>query len=409
MSPRFRSFLSVLLGIAACGLATAAHAQTSCVSPAVRRLAGSRAVTTPLVLTWQGPGRSRGGRIQTTGAAPTLVQQLPPLERLPFSETLMLPSSTVQALVQNGTRRLLVVREVDRGGVNGSFNRPATCVASLELASNLGGPLAIRRIQLRFEPGSALRIVARDQPLQAWADLEYVGSGELVAQWEVAEPGSTSGAPVFRPLARLRRQIEGGGRVSLRSPDLPTDRTGVFLVRLMSIDPDPAFDEPVLRYYVAADADSILEPVGIIVREPANQALLDDDTIFRWSPIPGARAYRLELHPASSLRPDTHLRFDPENPSFAELGGPGGQTSAYETQGPRAAGPSLELARDVSEPIAGALIDGGQSEAKLSAWARSRLEPGKSYVWVVRALASGEVPIGMSPPRLLRVPEAQTP
>lgn len=56
------------------------------------------------------------------------------------------------------------------------------------------------------------------------------------------------------------------------------------------------------------------------------------------------------------------------------------------------------------EAIAGVLVAGDRTEASLGA-ARRKLQPGATYLWIVRALGEGGVPIGLSPTRVIRVAE----
>lgn len=368
-----------------------ATAQT-CVTPEQVRIPAARATHEPIVLHWDLPFESTFGYVRDT--AGNLIQTLGPHAPGAFTETIVLPPDTVQQLIQSGRRRLLITRPT--AGPN--------CRAIVEYTGPLGGPLSITRIQLRFDEGSPLRIVPLDSEVHAWADLVYAGSGELVARWEVAGPESSGGAPQFTVLDRVRRQIGGGGRTSLESPKLPTDRTGLFLVRLKiepTSDQHLDFEEPTLRYYVSQDGGARAAPAIITVFEPSHLGELHADTLFRWAPLDGARAYRVELHDYEAVE-HRYLRFDAGNPAFAELRSPGGRERTHEAFGPTMAPGAPEVPD--GRPAAGVLVTGDASETRLSDWAFRELEPGRSYVFVVRAMAAGGIPIGVSPPRLLHVP-----
>jgi hypothetical protein len=288
-----------------------------------------------------------------------------------------------------------------------NFGGPTFVVAAIiQLSSPLGSDFAVTRIQLRLGEGSPLRLVARGSTVSAWADVSYAGTGDLEALWELAEPASSAGAPVYRPLRRVRRPLGGGGRVSLPAPELPSDATGLYLLRLRVLDPVPGFEAPILRYYVAPEGVVPSEPVGIVLGEPAHLAELGPDTVFTWRPVPGAVAYRLEFRPGGEAARDLHIHFDPENPTYADAGPASRVAGTYES-GDVAPVPVPEVAAELLEepPQTGLLVHGSERSARLGATTRSRLAPGSTYVWLVRALGEGGVAIGVSPPRLIRVPE----
>ena len=392
-----RSLRIALVLFACLGAAEQALAQSTCVTPSYVRLQIGRSTERPLTFRWLLPAASIEGAVLADGAG--IIQRFGPLPAGPVTQTVVLDEAAVQRAIQSGSRRITIVRAyADPMALAGD---PRLCAAIVEFGSGLGGPLDVNRIQLRFDEGSPLRIVPKFDEITAYADLVYTGDGELVARWEVAGPESTAGTPVFRVLSRVRRYITGGGRVSIESPRLPTEVTGLHLLRLVIETPALAFVEPTLRYYVTESDVGRAAPAVIGVRAPPHASRLGKETRFTWAPLEGASAYRLELYEHD--RPDgPHLRFDREHPAFADLGTPSQDRAAFERFGPGAAPEALET--PTGEPVAGVLVDGETHEAVLSAWARGKLRPGHAYVFVVRGLAEEGIPIGMSAPRVVYVP-----
>jgi len=84
------------------------------------------------------------------------------------------------------------------------------------------------------------------------AELSYTGSGILRGVWEIAEPSSTSGTPIFHPLTHERKFLGQIGQVTVYSPQLPSNMTGLYMVRFRITDPATAFTSPIIRYFVTA-------------------------------------------------------------------------------------------------------------------------------------------------------------
>jgi len=118
---------------------------------------------------------------------------------------------------------------------------------SLRVLPSLGpkAPFGISFIQLRFEDGKGYREVPRDfQPLRAFADIKFEGTGSLQGDWLV------DGQP-FRPISETlafarELTIDSGLR-----PPLPTNIPGLHEVRLRISQPAADFQSPIIRYYVS--------------------------------------------------------------------------------------------------------------------------------------------------------------
>ncbi|MGE5240614.1 MAG: hypothetical protein ACM3NI_03115, partial [Bacteroidota bacterium] len=188
------------------------------------------------------------------------------------------------------------------------------------------------------------------------------------------------GQPVFRPLISVRQYLVGSDKQTLRSPILPTNSSGLYLVRLRITDPVPGFDQPVLRYFVSSGKPGEvlpIMPIGLFT--PPHQTLLAPDTVFAWEAIRGARAYQIELY-ARAMTPADKL------PSLGDDIG--------------TAAPALPG----TPPVAGMLVVGTQTQTALSATARSHLQPGRIYLWRVLAIGGDGSVVGESPVREIRLP-----
>jgi hypothetical protein len=257
------------------------------------------------------------------------------------------------------------------------------CVA-LNITGSGGAGFSVTREALSFDDGAPVRIVPRGHVLQAQADISFTGIGLLQGAWEVAEPPSTSGEPIYRVLAQVRQSLALGDTQTLKSPELPTRLTGLYLLRLRITDPVPGFEAPVIRYFVGEGRPGKELPAQpFALGGPAPAALLAPDTGFSWQAIPGARAYQLEVYTAGR---ETDV-------VLPDLGA-----------GDRALS-TLDVAQALSRPaVTGMLVPGRQTQTVLSGAARTRLEPSRVYLWRVLAIGADGSVIGQSPMRELRTP-----
>ena len=253
------------------------------VTPQKTALSGVRPVeSTPLTLLWTvnpapGPGRTFsssggafvidvGGRQSLMSAGPLASQTPAPGAPAVFVETLSIPGAVVAEAMARGARSILFVRSFEvtytvaerdpsfTGGPPSFLNRnvrtTAEAAAVIDLTSGMGGPLQVFRLLLRFDDGSPLRVLAQSSPLRVFADVSYSGGGTLEGVWEVADASSTAGEPVFVPLARVHRFLGAGQRITLEGPPMPTQHTGLHLVRFRVEKPRTPDQDPVIRYRV---------------------------------------------------------------------------------------------------------------------------------------------------------------
>jgi hypothetical protein len=295
-----------------------------------------------------------------------------------ISETVQIPLDLIRAAKIAGFDQLAYVRAFTDVGTQ--IPSVAFFCATFPLTSSSAAGFAVTRIALTFDDNSPVRVVRPRETMHARAEIRFNGTGLLQATWELAGPTSTAGEPFYRPLATVRQYFAGGDKLTLASPDLPAEASGLYLVRLRIADPVPDFEQPVIRYFVSSGQPGGRvppQPVGLV--GPPNRALLARDTQFAWEPIRGARAYQLELYgkprPPGDNLPD--LGREPDAPPPALPQGP---------------------------PRAGLLVPGAQSRASLGAATRGHLPPGQSFLWRIIAIGGDGSVLGESEVRELRTP-----
>ncbi len=275
--------------------------------------------------------------LDVTGNPIPLSVQLP--------ETLSIPAAVVARAAQAGVSRLYYRRSFADGSI--ASGAPPTAAIALDITGAGGAPFAVNYIGLRFDDGSLRRVLAVGEELRARATIRFTGTGRLRGVWEIADPASSAGAPVYRPLRVVQQPLFGGRAASLDSPPLPSQQPGLYRLRLRVIEPADSGDTVSLQYFVAAASSPPLAPVEVIA--PQANAVLRDDTVFRWQPVSGAVAYRLEFHQRNS-------------------DGKAGDA-----------------------PLAGMEVDASRRSLVASQLMRRHLQPGGSYRWRLIALdASGQ-------------------
>ena len=196
-----------------------------------------------------------------------------------------------------------VARRIREGGVV-TYERTFTPelaagigLASITVIPTFAGDLAIRDIDVFFDDDSQYRIVSRGDQVTARAAISSIGSGILEGRWEHAGPGGISAGNVaFQPLRRVRQALGGSRRLTLTSPQLPTNIAGLHILRFRPLRLDQRsilINESLveLRYLVRESADG--ETIALI--EPAETVPLTPSTQFVWRPAAGAAHHRLEF------------------------------------------------------------------------------------------------------------------
>jgi PKD repeat protein len=143
-----------------------------------------------------------------------------------------------------GRENIYLVKAYDRRG-------SAEIAQSLSLTvvpgSGPRAPFAISYINLRFKDGKSYKVIPKGfEGFVAEADIKYEGTGNLLVQWIV------DGIPFRSDSKSLPFAFEDtidSGQI----PGLPTLVPGIHEVTLRFIQPQVAFDIPVIRYYVTPE------------------------------------------------------------------------------------------------------------------------------------------------------------
>lgn len=292
-----------------------------------------------------------------------------------FTETVTVPPHILQRAQKLGLPGLVYVRSFTDGlGDSVGF-------VLLAYASPAATGFSVHRQALYYDDRAAIKIIDPGERLRATAEITFGGTGLLQGVWEIADPATTAGEPIFRTISSVRQHL-AGETVKLESPLLPTDSTGVYLVRFRITDPAVTFDMPVIQYFVSARQGSA--PRELVVHAPVPGAVLAADTAFSWQRVPNARAYQLLVYAASRTtapyRPDAGAAESPAAPS------------------------DLAVAALKRAPVTGVLVPAARTRATLAPATRAHLESGATYVWRVQAIDANGAVIAESPARTIVLP-----
>ncbi len=299
-------------------------------------------------------GEFRDAAGQLLGRVERRLQQTRPVsgsgnDTFTFRETVRAPAALLYQAHKAGLTHIYYQRTFDDGSAAQSAS------TEMRLTSAAAAGFSLSRLALSFEGGWLHRVVASGEVLRPRAVVSFSGSGQFRATWEVAEPATTRGEPVFRPLISVRRYLTAGGEASIEGPVLPTRSKGTYLLRLRIDAPDVGIAPPLLRYVVEPAADRALPPLA--TQSPPLGARLTETTRFQWSPVAGARAYQVEIRDTESVT-----------------------------------GP----------PLTGLVATAEQNHVILPPHTRERLKPGR-YYWRLLAIDPQGGMLAASPPRELRV------
>jgi hypothetical protein len=347
-----------------------------------------------------------------TGATTTFVR---PIDRLDSTVTMLVGPNGVGRAVETLIVSGLTAQRALQGNQNATFSycrvfagtgtaTPSANFVTCRPGSSAYADFSIGRVELFFENRRReITVPLNTQNLRVHADIAYNGSGILRAVWEVAEAsasgtlaganqtGSVSAPPTvfanpndpnltalargFRTLQVVNQYVGFGDRVLLTlpgTPSLPTNAPGAYDVNLRIVEPPVPFAIPLARYFVAAGGP-VPRSTTIALRTPADGAVLAPGALeFRWEPITNIAHYRLDIYPRETVAL-------PQVPAI--VGGPAtsavGDSNVF-NRGPRDLG--------IAPGPLSALIPSQVSSFSLRPSQVTRLTPGASYAWRIRAL-----------------------
>ena len=278
------------------------------------------------------------------------------------TDRFVIPAAQVQAWLDRGYRVAVVEREF-RPGRTGPATRGTvrfSLVGSTLRDIREESTFKLQRLQLSFPNQTSLAVVEPGASLQAHLDVNYSGVGVLEGNWQVAEPGSTEGLPIYRTLRLEKRNLTQAQHTRLTGPPLPTGRPGRYLLRFCVIDrlatggaDDP--DCPDSGPRVEASYQVLSRTA--VEREPIELTPVGSDvtgkTEFRWTGVAAAVVYQLQVY--RPARPDAAPEF-----------------------------------------VVGMLLPHQPTTTTLSTLVLDKLSPGQAYQWRVNALDSRGQVIGQS-------------
>lgn len=300
---------------------------------------------------------SLGATLSASGAGPFI-----------FSERLTLDAATAQAIAARKLQTVVLERTFsDPVGGGSTKAHMVLNVSGSPLDASRGsapGALAVQGLRLEFDTGNDLTLTEINSQLKAQLTLAYTGSGLLEGRWQLAEPGSSEGLPLYRTLALVRQNLVSNQRVILASPKLPTLRAGKYLLRFCVtnrdlirsdtvLDPQCPIEELVIdAAYQVQGVEGV--PAVVITGLSPHQQAATAKTPFSWPPVAGAQVYQMQVF-------------------------------ALQASGLKS--PSSRQAGEVVEPsfVVGMVLPAATTKTPLSELVRSKLNPGSRYLWRITA------------------------
>lgn len=296
-----------------------------------------------------------------------------------FSESIGLDATLVDVWINQGLRRVILERNFNDPLGGGSTQATMVLMLSrsnLQAARNsVTGGLSIQGLRLEFDTGNNLAVTTMDSPLKARLTVIHSGSGVLEGRWQIAEPGSAGGNPMYRTLSLVRKNLVANQRSIVQSPELPATRSGKYLMRFcvsnrefiegagLITDSQCPTEYLIVKaaYQVQALRVGSSSAVASIQGLSPNQQTVDATTPFNWPAVAGASSYQLQLFALASAE--------------ATL-------------------PSSMLETKNLEPrfVTGMVLPAASTSITLSKLVKIRLQANQRYLWRITAHdASGKV------------------
>jgi hypothetical protein len=180
------------------------------------------------------------------------------------AESLIIPVAVVERALQRGANRFIYTRTF------GDLTVGLTATASIafQITGEAAAGFTLKRVELYFDRERRSIETSVDQHtkgFKAYAELRFVGSGNLRGYWEVDG----------RILGTVNRVLTIGPTVVLESPEtppLPTFEAGTHLLRFVVVSPAFRLELPTIVYTVVpAKTETLLEQVLTVAPESGAQ------------------------------------------------------------------------------------------------------------------------------------------
>jgi len=224
-----------------------------------------------------------------------------------LTEVVRFPIALKRQAIDLGAEEIIYQRSFLETDILTGATSSFTASVKFRLASpGLAGAVSIKRIALRFVDAEKIPIYQVGDNAQAVARIRYAGSGLFDYRWEIAYPQSSRLNAVFVPLRNQKKLLDGKGSAEIISPNLPTQMTGIYKVRLRIFGDRPDQELPVLTYRVVNSKVSTppLETISQTVKFGGNGEL--KDALFSWKSIKDASYYLLEFFDANHVNSENN-------------------------------------------------------------------------------------------------------
>ena len=157
---------------------------------------------------------------------------------------------------------------------------PVTGVGSGSKINHKLGELKNNYLSLSFKQGEKSKTLYKNEKQRAIARLSSTGSGNIQIRWEIARPPfSNQPDPLFTLIRQEQKILVGHQQKEFSSPILPSQHTGLYLLRIHLINSTTGEAQSALiRYYVFPAKQNI----NIQLLSPATATTLDKSMYFNW-------------------------------------------------------------------------------------------------------------------------------
>ncbi len=235
------------------------------------------------------------------------------------------------------------------------------------------GELNVTSLRLEFDSGNNTELAALDDKLRARLTVTHTGTGVLSGRWQIAEPESSIGVPLYRTLGLVNKNLTSSQRSVIQSPVLPTNRSGKYLLRFCVTTRsaeistgDVQCPNTELAATAAYQVQSVaLDSVSRILDIAPDRESVSESDEFSWRPLADARVYQLQIFQLSAAAAES---------------------------------PTSRVDSETLEPefVTGMVLPAATTRSPLSELVLSRLEPGSRYLWRVTALDADGRLVGRS-------------